>query len=245
MVFAWAVFAYSAYYNKVKRQCFGFLDCPGQPSLAECLCPLPGLLFVRLSHLPFPFSAFGRPAAPAFCRRAAPHRRLTPSERKPYRRRVPPVRRRPGTGRRGNPRPEAAAYLHGCAARQRASRCAECAPAPPCGQACLPVSVWVLPYHQSPPSQIGDKLFEVSSNRLQMVVKIILYLIVIDKTVPKSRYRSHRLRPCQGNRPADRGQKTRLRAIIYRCKTPRGRFLNHPIHTCARGICFAYSYSWY
>jgi len=32
-----------------------------------------------------------------------------------------------------------------------------------------------------PPSQIGDKLFEVSSNDYQMIVKIILYLINIDK----------------------------------------------------------------
>ena len=245
MVSARAGFVDSIYYNKVKPWRSERLNCPGQPSLADCLPPLPGLPFVQPARPPFLTASLGRPAVPAFCRRAARHRWPTPSERKPHPRRVPPGRRRPGTGRRGNPQPESALYPRGCAARRHASRCAECAPAPPCGQACLPVSVWVLPYHQSPPSQIGDKLFEVSSNRLQMVVKIILYLIVIDKTVPKSRYRSHRLRPCQGNRPADRGQKTRLRAIIYRCKTPRGRFLNHPIHTCARGICFAYSYSWY
>ena len=37
-------------------------------------------------------------------------------------------------------------------------------------------------YHATlPPSQIGDKLFEVSSNGYQMVVKIVLYLINIDK----------------------------------------------------------------
>src|SRR5699024_5649808 len=42
-------------------------------------------------------------------------------------------------------------------------------------------------YHATlPPSQIGDKLFEVSSNDYQMVVKIILYLINIDK----KRYRN-------------------------------------------------------
>ena len=212
MVFAWAVFAYSAYYNKVKRQCFGLLDCPGQPSLAECLCPLPGLLFVRPSRLPFPFSAFGWPAAPAFYRRAAPHRRLTPSERKPHRRRVPPVRRHPGTGRRGDPRPEAAAHLHGCAARRYALRCAAGGLYPLCVPVCPLFSVWVLP-SRIPPSQIGNQLFEVSSNAFQMFFKQVWYSINIDKTVPEPRHRSHRLRPCQGNRPADCGQPTRLRAM--------------------------------
>ena len=51
-----------------------------------------------------------------------------------------------------------------------------------------------------------------------MVVKILLYLIDIDKTVPQKRHRHYRLRPCQGNRPADRGQQIRLYAIIYRQK---------------------------
>ena len=118
MVFAWAVFAYSAYYNKVKRQCFGLLDCPGQPSLAECLCLLPGLLFVRVSRLPFPFSAFGRPAAPAFCRRAEWPRRQPPPPRQRCPRRVLPAKQPPGTGR--------PAVLLLCAAL-----------CPPCEQACL------------------------------------------------------------------------------------------------------------
>ena len=78
-----------------------------------------------------------------------------------------------------------------------------------------------------------------------MVVKILLYLINIDKNGTEISIPFPPLKAMPGQSPGDRGQKTRLRAIIYRCKTPRGRFLNHPIHTCARGICFAYSYSWY
>ena len=62
-------------------------------------------------------------------------------------------------------------------------------------------------------SWIGQILFEVSSKAFQMVVKIILYLRDIDKTVPQKRHRHYRLRPCQGNRPADCGQQTRLRAM--------------------------------
>ena len=194
MVSARAGFVDSTYYNKVKPRRSERLNRPGQPSLAECLCPLPGLLFVQPARPPFLTASFGRPAAPAFCRRAARHRRLAPSERKPYPRRVPPGRRHPGTGLRGDPQPESALYPRGCAARQHASRCAECAPASPCGQACLPVSVWVLPCHlvSFTNSQIGDQLFEVSSKVFQMTIKIILYLISIDKTESEPRHRSYR-----------------------------------------------------
>ena len=209
IVSALADSACSAFYNKVKRQCSGNPDCPAQLSSAESLCLLSAPLFVRPARLLFPPSAFGRPAAPAFFRCAARYRQPLLLRRQPHPQRVPPGPLLPDTAHPGVPPRQAAGCLRGYAATRRASRCAAGGLCLPCGQACLPVSVWVLPYHQSPPSQIGDKLFEVSSNRLQMVVKIILYLIVIDKTVPKSRYRSHRLRPCQGNRPADRGQKNK------------------------------------
>ena len=39
-----------------------------------------------------------------------------------------------------------------------------------------------------------------------MFFKQVWYSINIDKTVPQKRHRHYRLRPCQGNRPADRGQ---------------------------------------
>ncbi|WP_295586770.1 hypothetical protein [uncultured Subdoligranulum sp.] len=65
-----------------------------------------------------------------------------------------------------------------------------------------------------PPSHFGDKLFEVSSKVFQTFFKWGWYSINIDKTVPQRRYRFHRLRPCQGNSPTERGQQTRLRAII-------------------------------
>ena len=206
--------ACSAFYNKVKRQCSGNPDCPAQLSSAESLCLLSAPLFVRPARLLFPPSAFGRPAAPAFSLRAAQHQRLLLPRNRRHSRHVPPEPLLPDTAHPGVPPRQAAGCLRGYAARRRASRCAAGGLCLPCGQACLPVSVWVLPYHQSPPSQIGNQLFEFSSKVFQMVVKILLYLIDIDKTVPKSRYRSHRLRPCQGNRPADRGQQTRLRAII-------------------------------
>src|SRR5699024_12092743 len=52
-----------------------------------------------------------------------------------------------------------------------------------------------------PPSQIGDKLFEVSSNDYQMVVKIILYLINIDKNGTEIPYRSPPPKAMPGQSP--------------------------------------------
>src|SRR5699024_12226241 len=153
--------------NKVKRQCYGNPDCPAHLSAAESPCPLSAPLL-------FPTSAFGRPAAPAFFRCAARYRQPFLLRKQPHPRRVLLEPLLPDTAHPGVPPRQAAGCLRGCAARRRAPRCAAGGLCLPCGQAWLPVSVWVLPYHQSPPSQIGDKLFEVSSNRLQMVVKIIL-----------------------------------------------------------------------
>lgn len=184
---------------------------------------LPLLYLSRMQHLQparlhGSLDAFERPAAPAFFRGAARYRQPLLLRKQPHPRHVPPEPLLPDTAHPGVPPRQAAGCLRGCTARRRAWRFVAGGLCLPCGQACLPVSVWVLPYHQSPPSQIGDKLFEVSSKVFQMVVKIILYLIDIDKTVPQKRHRHYRLRPCQGNRPADCGQQTRLYAIIYRQK---------------------------
>ena len=172
---------------------FRLLDCPGQPSLAECLCLLPGLLFVRFSRLPFPFSAFGRPAAPAFCRRAARHRRLTPSERKPHRRRVPPVRRHPVLAvavilGQKLPRTFSGAQPGSAHRGARNARRLAVWTGLPAGF-CLGSTMSSCLLHKF---TIGDQLFEVSSNGYQMVVKIILYLIDIDKTESEPRHRSYR-----------------------------------------------------
>ena len=94
-------------------------------------------LFVRPVRLPFLTAAFGRPAAPAFCRRAAWHRqRLLPRNRPPPQR-VPPGPLPPDTARPGVPPRQAAAYPRGCAARRRASRCAA-------GALCLPLHKLVI-----------------------------------------------------------------------------------------------------
>ena len=150
MVFARDGFACSAYHNKVKRQRSGRLDYQVQPPLAELLCSLPALLFVRPVRLPFLTAAFGRLAAPAFCRRAAWHRqRLQPRNRLPPQR-VPPGPLPPDTARPGVPSRQAAVFLRGYAARQRASRCAAGALCLPYGRAYPRVSVLALSCHNRP-----------------------------------------------------------------------------------------------
>ena len=175
---------------------FGFYTVLFDQKADRLLLPL--LYLSRMQHLQparlhGSLDAFERPAAPAFSRHAARYRQPLLLRRQPHPRAVPPGRLPLDTARPGVPPQQAAVCLRGYAATRCASRCAASALCPPCGQACLPVFVSVLPYHQSPPSQIGDKLFEVSSKAFQMVVKIVLYLIDIDKTVPQRRYRSHRL----------------------------------------------------
>ena len=144
VVSALAGFDCFVYYHKVILQRFACSIQPAWPS-SDFLCPLPVLPFVQPVWLLFPTAAFGRSATPAFFHRGVMHRRPTPSKKKSHLWRVPPDPRHPDIGRRGAPLSQAVGYPRGYAARQRASRCEGCAPDPPYGQACLPVSVSVLP----------------------------------------------------------------------------------------------------